>query len=187
MKNLIIALLLGIILGAAGYWYFVQLPIQSQAQQAAARVRQKAAEAGKAAASATEQAKQILAAKLEALQLQAADISRELKETGKVVRRKARDFGEAAASAATDTRITADVKRKLLADPELSSLGISVNTTDGRVTLSGSVATAALVGRAMLLALETDGVREVVSTLQVKSSGSEPAATPPSGAGAAKS
>ena len=168
MKNLIIALLLGIILGAVAYWYVVQQPIQSQAQQAAARVRQKAAEAGKAASSATAQAKQILAAKLEALQLRAADISQELKDTGKVVRRKARDIGEAAAGAATDTRITADVKRKLLADPDLSSLGISVNTTDGRVTLSGKVASADLVGRAMLLAMETDGVREVTSTLQVK-------------------
>ena len=90
-----------------------------------------------------------------------------LDASGEVVRRAAREAGDAAVDAATDTRITAEVKRKLLADPNLSSLDISVNTTDGRVTLSGKVASADLVGRAMLLAMETDGVREVVSTLQV--------------------
>ena len=45
---------------------------------------------------------------------------------------------------------------------------ISVSTTDGRVTLSGNVANARLIGKAMALALETDGVREVSSTLKVK-------------------
>jgi osmotically-inducible protein OsmY len=167
MKNVFISFLLGVITGAAGYWFMLQQPAQSPAQQAAERVRQKAAEAGKAATGAAESAKQAIAAKLEALQLRAADIREELKQTGRVVRHKARDIGEAAAGAASDARITAEVKRKLLADPNLSSLDISVNTTDGRVTLSGKVASADLVGRAMLLAMETDGVREVVSTLQV--------------------
>lgn len=167
MKNIFISFLLGVITGAAGYWFMMQQPVQSPAQQAAERVRQKAAEAGKAASGAAEDAKQAVAAKLEALQLRAADIRDELKQTGKVVRRKARDFGEAAVGAASDARITAEVKRKLLADPNLSSLDISVSTTDGRVTLSGKVASAELVGKAMLLAMETDGVREVISTLQV--------------------
>ena len=167
MKNVFIAFLLGVITGAAGYWFMLQRPAQSPEQQAAERVRQKAAEAGKAASGVAEDAKQAIAAKLEALQLRAADIREELKDTGRVVRHRARDIGEAAAGTATDTRITTEIKRKLLADPELSALSISVNTTDGRVTLSGKVASTELVGRAMLLAMETDGVREVVSTLQV--------------------
>jgi osmotically-inducible protein OsmY len=166
MKNMFIAFLLGVILGAAGYWYVLQQPVQ-QAQQ-------KAAEAAKAASDAAAQARQALAAKLEALQLGAADIREELKQTGEVVRRKAREIGLAATDAATDTRITTEVKRKLLADPALSALDVAVNTTGGRVTLSGTVSSADQVGKAMLLALETDGVREVVSTLQVK--GSEPPA-----------
>jgi len=170
MKNMFIAFLLGIIVGAAGYWYVLQQPVQQAGEQA----QRKATEAAKAAVDAAARAKEAIAAKLEALQLRAADIREELQQTGKVVRHKARDIGEAAAGAASDTRITAEVKRKLLADPELSSLGISVNTTDGQVTLSGKVASAALIGRAMLLAMETDGVREVVSTLQVK--GAEPPA-----------
>jgi osmotically-inducible protein OsmY len=47
-------------------------------------------------------------------------------------------------------------------------LRISVNCTAGRVTLSGTVSSAEDIGRAMVLAMEVDGVREVVSTLQVK-------------------
>jgi len=164
MKNMFIAFLLGIILGAAGYWYVLQLPVQQAGEQA----QQKATEAAKAASDAAAQARQAMAAKLEALQLQANDIREELKLKGEVVRRKAREVGAAATDAATDTRITAEVKRKLLADPELSALGISVNTTSGRVTLSGRVASTDLISRAMLLAMETDGVREVTSTLQVK-------------------
>ena len=170
MKNMFIAFLLGVILGATGYLYVLQQPVQQAGQQA----QQKAAEAAKAASDAAAQATQALAAKLEALQLGAADIREELKQTGEVVRRKAREIGLAATDTATDTRITTEVKRKLLADAELSALDVSVNTTGGRVTLSGKVSSADQVGKAMLLALETDGVREVVSTLQVK--GSQPPA-----------
>jgi len=36
------------------------------------------------------------------------------------------------------------------------------------VTLSGNVSNSKLIGKAMALALETDGVREVASTLKVK-------------------
>ena len=55
-------------------------------------------------------------------------------------------------------------------DSQLSALDISVNTTSGIVTLSGSVENPELIGKAMLLAMETDDVKEVVSTLQVKAS-----------------
>ena len=60
------------------------------------------------------------------------------------------------------------IKAKLALDKELSALGISVTTTDGRVTLSGNVPSTKHISKAMMLALETDGVREVSSTLKVK-------------------
>jgi osmotically-inducible protein OsmY len=164
MKSFVIALLLGIILGAAGYWFMQQPAVEKATEQA----QQKASEAKKAGAEAATDAKRTLTAKLDALQLRADEIREELKQTGKVVRRKARDVGEAAADATTDTRTTAEVKRKIVTDPELSSLTISVNTTNGRVTLSGTVSSPELVGKAILLAMETDGVREVLSTLQVQ-------------------
>ena len=80
-----------------------------------------------------------------------------------------REGGAGGVGAATGWGSPAEVKRKLLADPDLSALDVSVNTTNGRVTLSGTVSAADQIGKSMLLALETDGVREVVSTLQVKS------------------
>jgi osmotically-inducible protein OsmY len=83
------------------------------------------------------------------------------------VRRKARDIGEAAADAAVDARATAAIKTKLAADPDLSALRISVSTTAGRVTLSGMVSSYEFIGKAMAMALDTEGVREVISTLQV--------------------
>lgn len=164
MKNFVIALLLGIILGVAGYWFIQQPP----AKQAAQFAQQKAGEAGKALTGAADEAKQAITAKLEALQLRAQDIRDELQQTGKVVRRKARDVGATVADTAADARITAEIKRKLTIDTELSVFAVSVDTTDGRVTLSGTVSSPELVGKAILVALETDGVREVVSTLQVK-------------------
>ena len=51
-----------------------------------------------------------------------------------------------------------------------SAVAISVSTTDGVVTLSGSASSPENIRRAMTLAYETDGVNQVVSTLLVKPS-----------------
>jgi len=92
----------------------------------------------------------------------------EFVKTGKVIRRKTQEAGAAIADATADARITTAIKAKILVAPDLPALGISVNTTAGRVTLSGSVATPDLVSKAMQIALDTDGVQEVISTIQVK-------------------
>jgi osmotically-inducible protein OsmY len=47
-------------------------------------------------------------------------------------------------------------------------MSISVNTTGSKVTLSGSVTSAENLGKAIKLAADTEGVNEVISTLQVK-------------------
>ena len=111
---------------------------------------------------------QVLGTKLESLDLRPEDIRRDLAATGKVVRRRARDLGEAVIDATADARVAAAIKARLAADPDLSALSISVDTTAGRVTLAGTVTSTDLIGTAMVLALETDGVREIVSTLQVR-------------------
>jgi|YelNatPaOPRAMG01_1025707.scaffolds.fasta_scaffold01922_9 hypothetical protein len=98
---------------------------------------------------------------LRALRLTGEDIQKELAHTGRVVRRAVTDN-------TADAVITGKIKAKLLADPELPGASISVNTTDGRVTLAGRVATHGQIGKAILLAMETDGVKDVTSTLQVK-------------------
>jgi hyperosmotically inducible periplasmic protein len=146
MKTLLVGILLGVLLGAGAFWFLI----------------------GGRTAPEVQKAEEALAARLEALELRSEDIQKELADKGRVVRRKARDLGETAADVARDARTTALIKAKLAADPGLSALTISVSTTDGRVTLAGRVASPDLIGRATALALETEGVREVVSTLQVK-------------------
>lgn len=100
--------------------------------------------------------------------LRTDEIRDELAHTGQVVRQKAEDIGHAVADATADARITAAIKAKLVRSPDLSALSISVNTTAGRVTMSGTVSSADKIREAMDLALNTDGVTEVVSTLQVQ-------------------
>ena len=66
-------------------------------------------------------------------------------------------------------KITAAVKARLSTGLGLSALGdISVDSTDGLVTLSGSVASREDINKAVKIAAETEGVRQVISTLQVK-------------------
>src|SRR4029077_8547180 len=97
-------------------------------------------------------------------------IKDELSRTGKVIREKTRQAGDAIADATANARITAAIKTKLVADSGLSAFKIDVDTTDGVVTLSGTVSSYEEIAKAINLALETDGVHKVVSTLQVKSS-----------------
>ena len=89
-------------------------------------------------------------------------------KTGQVVRQKAQNLGHTIADATADARITTEIKAKLVADPDLSALSISVSTTSGKVTLSGSVSSEEKIAKAIKLAMSVDGVQEVVSTLQVK-------------------
>ena len=75
------------------------------------------------------------------------------------------------ADAASDARITASIETVPIADPQLSALSIGVATHQQRVTLSGAAARPGLIGRAILLAYRTDGVREVESTIRVEAEG----------------
>ena len=100
--------------------------------------------------------------------LRTEDITNELARTGQVIREKAHAAGQAIADATLDARITAAIKAKLAADSGLGSFSISVNTTDGVVTLAGSVRSAEQVSNAISIAMEVDGVTKVISTLQVK-------------------
>ena len=124
--------------------------------------------AGEKIENATKSARDAIQEQLHNLHLGTNDIRDELARTGQVVRQKAKEAGRVLADATADARITAAIKAKLVADPDLSALSISVNTTGGVVTLSGKVAAAEDISKAMLLALETDGVTQAISTLQVK-------------------
>jgi osmotically-inducible protein OsmY len=155
--KIVITLLVGIVLGAAAVWFYHTSQGQSTVRAAGEQIENGA-----------RSARDGLQEKLRALDLRPEDIKEDLARGGQVVRRKAREAGHAIADATADARITTAIKGKLLANRELSALSISVNTTGGVVTLSGPVTSAEEVSKAILLAMETDGVREVISTLQIK-------------------
>jgi hyperosmotically inducible protein len=75
----------------------------------------------------------------------------------------------AVSGAVGDATITSDVKARFLADPEISSQKIDVDTREGVVTLSGTVATAAQKARAANLAGKTENAVRVEDNLLVQS------------------
>jgi osmotically-inducible protein OsmY len=81
---------------------------------------------------------------------------------------KTRDAGRTTAVAASDTALTTKVKANLLAQPELKSLGIHVETEKGVVMLSGFVETKAEADKALKAAKEVEGVTSVKSAIKVK-------------------
>ncbi len=96
--------------------------------------------------------------------LSPADIRDDLARTGQVVRARTREVG----ARVDDARIITVIKAKLVLDSELSARAISVECRDGEVTLSGTAGSADLIGRAVALALDTNGVHHVVSRLTVQ-------------------
>ena len=152
-----LALVLGIAAGGAAVWFYCTYRDDPRVQSAEQKLETVAKSARDTAQN-----------ELRVLHLRPEDIRDELARTGQVVRRAAVGAGHAIADATADARVTAAIKAKLIASRELSALNISVNTTAGVVTLSGAVSSSEHISKAILLAMETDGVREVVSTLQVR-------------------
>jgi osmotically-inducible protein OsmY len=70
----------------------------------------------------------------------------------------------------TDSGITMSVKTQLLDDPQVKGLQIDVDTRDAVVFLTGSVTSDVEKQRAIQLAKETKGVREVKANLTLKKS-----------------
>jgi hyperosmotically inducible periplasmic protein len=69
---------------------------------------------------------------------------------------------------ASDTTITTAVKNKLAAEPTTGAAKIDVDTSNGVVTLSGKVPTAAEKSEAERIARNTQGVRQVVNNVSVE-------------------
>ena len=75
--------------------------------------------------------------------------------------------GKSVGETIDDATITAQVKTSLLNDPQVAGLRIDVDTFKGVVTLSGAVKAAAERDKAVALARQTKGVKDVKSTLQI--------------------
>ena len=81
---------------------------------------------------------------------------------------KTKDVTAGTRVAAADTAITTKVKAGLVKEPDLSSLGIHVETEKGVVMLSGFVNSKAEADKAVKVAKGVDGVSNVKSAIQVK-------------------
>ena len=91
------------------------------------------------------------------------DIHADLQRGGEIVRQNT----ERAREKVADVRIVAVIKAKYLLDRDLSATAITVDSKEGDVTLNGSAASEELIGRAVALALDTDGVHHVTAKLRV--------------------
>lgn len=157
MKRMILSFLLGVGAGAGGYWYLQQDAGKARLEQARSQV---VTNAQRAAIAIREKIYDVGAEEVK-------DVKEQLARTGTVVKEKAKSAGQSIAGAAANAKNTATIKAKLISEPGLPSMNINVDTTDGLVTLSGKVETNEQVARAVKIALETDGVHKVISTLQV--------------------
>src|SRR5688572_19939546 len=155
MKRMLLGFIAGLAVGGFAVWYF-----QDDRAQGRARLERDSISGAGERVRTTVQDK--------VGEIRTEDIKRELERAGLVVREKLTKAGEVISDATADARITAAIKGKFLKEPGLSSLSISVDTTDGLVTLSGTARSHEEVTRAVRIALDTDGVKKVVSTLQVR-------------------
>ena len=137
MRGFFNGLVVGIILGAVGYWFVQKKAKEHPAAQE--RYEQSAAQLRDNATATAHSLSDAMRAKLDTLDLRGDQIKDELAKTGQVVRRKADDIGDKAADAASDARAVTEIKAKYAGDSTLSAWDISVNCTQGHVALSGTV------------------------------------------------
>ena len=103
------------------------------------------------------------------------EAGRELKagaeDAGVAIQRGAEEMNEKVGpvvrEAMDDAGITARIKTKLIADPEVKAFQIDVDTVAGRVALTGKVSSADQRAEAEKLASHTEGVKSVVNLIQV--------------------
>lgn len=110
----------------------------------------------------------------------AEQVAEGAEQVGAAIQRGAEQVEAQVGPVLDDAAITARVKSKLIADPEINSFHIDVDTVDGRVALNGKVSSAEQRAEAEDLARGTQGVRQVVNLIQVAGQ-DVPLQVPPSG------
>src|SRR4051812_18578831 len=155
--RVLFGIIVGLVIGAGGVWFLGT----SRGKSAVHSTGEQIENSGKSARDSIQE-------RLRAWDLRPEDVKEDLARTGEVIRDRARQASQAIADGSADTRITTSIKTKLLTNRETSALNISVNTTAGVVTLSGPVNSTEEISKAMVLAMDTEGVRRVISTMQVK-------------------
>jgi osmotically-inducible protein OsmY len=139
--KLLLTFSLGVIVGIVGHWYMSQ----PRSQEVIANARQEIKE-----------------------KFTSQKVKEDLAQAGQNIKDEAEKAGTAVSDATANARITTAIKTKLIADSGLSAFKIDVDTTDGVVTLSGTVPSPEAISHAMKLAMEVEGVQQVISTLTVR-------------------
>ncbi len=103
--------------------------------------------------------------------LSAAEIKSNL-DAGTPIERTKESTAGAPTGTTDDSVLETMVKGKLQADSKVAKAMIEVDAQNGAVKLTGSASQAEDVGRAIALALDTQGVSKVTSEIKVNSSGS---------------
>jgi hyperosmotically inducible protein len=88
------------------------------------------------------------------------------REVGARVGEKTAEVANRAEAALSDGALTAKIKSKMALDDLVQARTIDVTTKDGEVTLSGTVRSAREHQRAVQLAKETAGVKNVIDKLR---------------------
>lgn len=172
MKALLL-FLLGAVVGAFGYHLYREREAREALTAVAAPrstspiapVEQTTRDLGAQARETGSDTRDAINNKLRDWKLTPDDIRDDLRRGSEIVRTKAKEAG----AELSDARILTVIKAKYVLDRDLSALDINIDVSRGQVTLNGKVATPALVGHAITLALDTDGVLTVASRLTVNS------------------
>ena len=90
-----------------------------------------------------------------------------LEKAGRETSKQLEKAGERVQPYVEDAALTARVKTRLAAHPDLNPFQIDVDTVDGVVTLNGKVPTQADHDAALEVARNTEGVVKVVDNLQI--------------------
>jgi hypothetical protein len=112
--------------------------------------------------------KNAISDKLTEWKLTPSDLKADMEKSGRIVRDKTEAAGSKMGGAVDNARIVTVINAKYVGDSDLSALKINVDADNGVVTLKGTVKSLDFVGKAIALALDTDGVHQVVSLLTVE-------------------
>jgi hyperosmotically inducible periplasmic protein len=102
------------------------------------------------------------------LSQRAGDVADKTRDTAGDLKDTVVEKSRAAGEKLDDARIVAAIKGKFVMEKDLPALAISVASTDGHVTLTGTLESEALILRAVKIARETGGVTDVSSKLKVR-------------------
>ncbi|HVU36249.1 MAG TPA: BON domain-containing protein [Opitutaceae bacterium] len=159
---------LGLCLGAIALHFYQAQPGRGHvagfdSSHYSSAARDAANEAGAKARGAASGVSATISEKMREWHLTPDDIHEDLAKSGRVARENVARLRERAA----DARIVAVIKAKYVLDRNLSAGTITVASSGGDVVLTGTVDSETLIGRAVALALDTEGVHHVTAKLIV--------------------